>query len=94
MSAIEITENQRGFHQYGEPVVCTYGSTIRVYESSAAMGPHVWLNVKCDGVSLHDQPEGEGTAHLNEEQARELIARLQAWVDEIPERWEFHEAQS
>lgn len=24
---------------------------------------------------------------VNEEQARELIARLQAWLDEIPTRW-------
>ena len=85
---IEITETSRGFHIYGEPVVCTYGSEIRVYESSAGDVPHVWLSVKCDGVSLHDQPEGEGAAHLNENQARSLIARLQAWVDEIPSRWE------
>lgn len=84
---IEIAKTNRGFHIYGEPVVCTYGSEIRVYESSAATGPRVWLSVKCDGISLHDQPEGEGTAHLDENQARALIARLQAWVDEIPSRW-------
>lgn len=87
-TTIDITENARGFHVYGEPVICTYGSTIRVYESSAASGPHVWLNVLCDGNILRHQPSGEGTAHLNEEQARALVARLQAWLDEIPSRWE------
>lgn len=86
--SVSVTTNIRGFHIYGEPVVCTYGSEVSVYESSAADGPHVWLKVKCDGEILHHQPEGEGVSHLNEEQARAVIARLQAWVDEIPERWE------
>ena len=85
---LEIQVTNRGFHEYGQPVICTYGSEIRVYESSAASGPHVWLKVKCADVSLHHQPPGEGTAHLNEEQARAVIERLQAWLDEIPTRWE------
>lgn len=77
----------RGFHGYGKPLHCTYKSKIEVYESSAANGPHVWLSVRVDPAVLDMQEYGEGTAHLNERQARALIDRLQAWVDEIPKRW-------
>lgn len=77
----------RGFHEYGDPMHCTYGTDIAVYESSAAAGPHVWLKLRCDPRFLGDQPGGEGTAHLNKRQALALIARLQTWVDEIPSRW-------
>ncbi len=77
----------RGFHGYGKPMRCTYRTEIEVYESSSASGPHVWLNVKCDPAVLSKQEPGEGTAHLNEKQARALIDRLQTWVDEIPKRW-------
>lgn len=87
MSAVKIEENVRGFHIYGEPVICTYGTAVRVYESSSAEGPHVWLNVTVDPRRLKDQPSGEGTAHLNEQQARDVVARLLAWLDEIPSRW-------
>lgn len=84
---MKITKTNRGFHKYGTPVRCTYGSTVRVYESSAATGPRVWLNIVCDPTVLRDQPAGEGTAHLNQKQARAIVARLQAWLDEIPVRW-------
>lgn len=89
MSEVKIIErSDRGFHQYGEePVRCTYGTSVEVYESSSAEGPHVWLKLLCDSHVLSNQAAGEGTAHLNEAQAREVIARLQAWVDEIPSRW-------
>jgi hypothetical protein len=86
---VNITKRgDRGFHQYGVPVVCTYGSQVEVYESSSAEGPHVWIKVQVDPRVLTRQPYGEGVAHLNEEQARAVIARLQAWLDEIPSRWE------
>lgn len=84
-----IKRNDRGFHQYGDPIVCTYGSRIEVYESSIADGPHCWIQIFCDPRMLPNQPSGRGVAHLNEEQARGLIARLQAWLDEIPSRWNF-----
>jgi hypothetical protein len=81
-----IDRGDRGFHGYGEPFKCTYGTEVEVYESSAAINPHVWLKLT-QGGSLHFE-DGEGVAHLDEEQARALIARLQAWLDEIPSRWE------
>lgn len=83
MSAAITPRGDRGFHQYGEDQHCTYGTRIRVYESSAASGPHVWLALY-ESAPLDMACAG---AHLNETQARELIARLQAWLDEIPSRW-------
>ncbi|AVP67345.1 hypothetical protein [Prescottella equi] len=81
MSDIEITTTPRGFHRYGTPVATTYGHTVDVYESSAASGPHVWLAVESGETT------SPGHVHLNEEQARAVVARLQAWLDEIPARW-------
>ena len=84
---VEVSQSGRGFNIYGPPSHCTYGTKIEVYESSSASGPHLWLNLTCDPDVLTKQPAGEGTAHLTPKQARELIARLQCWLDEIPTRW-------
>jgi hypothetical protein len=85
---VEITtRSDRGFHQYGEDHRCCYGTKIRVYESSSAEGPHVWLALEQDVTVLNKPEPGIAHAHLDEAQARILIARLQAWVDEIPTRW-------
>jgi hypothetical protein len=77
----------RGFHGYGKPMRCEYRTEIEVYESSSASGPHVWLSLKVDPTVLRQQPSGEAVAHMNAKQARDLIARLQTFVDEIPKRW-------
>lgn len=45
------------------------GHTVRVYESSAASGPHLWLSVK-DG-------EGKATVHLEVETALRLADQIQ-----------------
>jgi hypothetical protein len=79
-SNVETTTTPRGFHVYGGPVVNGRGEMVQVYESSNAMGPHVWLEL--------DRRDGNGVnIELNEENARATIARLQAWLDEIPARW-------
>jgi len=89
MTEIDITVNERGFHGYGNPVETTYGHVVRVYESSAASGPHCWLDIaKHFDLGNGDIPRERATAHLNEEQARAIAARLLAWADEIPSRWE------
>lgn len=93
MDEVQITTtSDRGFHQYGEPFCCTYRTRLRVYESSSAEAPHVWLHMQSDLTVLRDEQRGEATAHLNEEQARALIARLQSWLDEIPARWGANDA--
>lgn len=85
LSGIPITSNSRGFHVYGDRVSTDYGAEVRVYESSAASGPHVWMSVTPGSV----QPGKDGvvTAHMDVNQTRAVIARLQAWLDEIPTRW-------
>lgn len=59
-----------------EPITCAYGSEVKVYESSAASGPHIWLNVQTDVGVLTQQKPGEGTAHLTLEQAELLRDQL------------------
>lgn len=59
-----------------EPITCAYGSEVKVYESSAASGPHIWLNVQTDVGALTQQKPGEGTAHLTLEQAELLRDQL------------------
>lgn len=81
------TTNERGFYKYGETQQCTYNTEIDVYESSSAEGPHVWLALEQDSNIFPHARAGKAHAHLNEEQARVLISRLQAFVDDIPSRW-------
>lgn len=81
---IEITSNQRGFHQYGEPVQTSYGDSVSVYESSAASGPHCWLRIN---PAEYQRGNDDMCAHLNVEQATAIRDRLNAWLDEIPARW-------
>lgn len=76
---MRITKDCRGFREYGT-VTCSYGTTLRVKESSSAEGPHVWLFVSSDPRRLRE-PEGEASAHLTRRQAKALVARLQAWLD-------------
>jgi hypothetical protein len=85
---VDVTErSDRGFHQYGDDAKCGYGTNIRVYESSSAEAPHVWLALEQDAAILHRPESGIAHAHLTEDGARYLIERLQAWLDEIPSRW-------
>lgn len=66
--------SERGFKQM-EPFTCTYGSHVRVYESSSAESPHIWVNI--DASPWHTEAkEGEGVAHLSLEQAALLRDQL------------------
>lgn len=88
--AIEITErNDRGFHQYGEPVRSAYGDLVEVYESSAASAAHCWLRIYDDGQSVvRHEKAGDMMAHLTVEQATAVRDRLTAFIDEESERWD------
>jgi hypothetical protein len=81
MKSVKIYKTPRGFHDYGKPIIDSYGTEIIVRESSSAEGPHVWI--------LIHPPEKHPTLnpHLNKRQSKELIRRLQTWIDEIPSRW-------
>lgn len=73
--------SDRGF-KYMPEIHGTYASThgdyIRVYESSAADAPHVWLNVSSE---LADKIAGGGaTLHLTTDDALKLADQLQFLV--------------
>lgn len=73
-----VPASDRGFLTYaGGPIPTTRGTQITVRESSAALGPHVWLFVE----------EGDDP-HLDLDQALALHAALGQFIDGVPERWE------
>lgn len=78
------SETGRGFRVYGGSAVNTsYGHPveIRVQESSAASGPHVWLFIgHAPGMKDRDP-------HLSLADAIEIRDRLTQFIDEVPERW-------
>lgn len=56
------TVSDRGF-RHMPPVVGTYDSTVKLYESSAADGPHVWLMITSTD-RRYDDCNSSLTAHL------------------------------
>lgn len=61
------TFSKRGFKHMPE-LHCDYGSEVRVYESSAAVSPFIWLDVK--------HRSGSGTAHMTLDDAARLRDQL------------------
>lgn len=49
----EIEYTQRGFARTG-PVEDSYGGQVKVYESSSAREPHIWLSYKGDVMAHPD----------------------------------------
>lgn len=76
MSTRLFKRGDRGFRSVGRPFSCTYGTRIDVYESSAAIGPRLWLNLKCNWT--HEP--SDTSAHLDRRQASLLVMKLQAWL--------------
>lgn len=76
---MKSTESDRGF-KHLEEIVCSYGSGVRVYESSAASQPYIWLRVE---QGKHGSSLGEATAvaHLTLEQAIDLCGQLEWIID-------------
>lgn len=85
MNDVEITLNGRGFEKYGDNVTGDYGELIRVCESSAARGPHCWLEIE----SPMEKYGGMAAAHLTLDQAIAIRDRLSAFIDHAPKRWGF-----
>lgn len=79
---MKVEPNGRGFKQ-SEELICTYGTKVRVQESSAAMEPHIWIymdqphdiNSACIAMQTDQEYTGEystASAHLTLEQAKEI----------------------
>lgn len=78
---MEHTHSERGFTQM-EPLVCDYGTGIRVYESSAAMAPHIWLALsQGQDPKLSNLEKSEAHAHMPLETAEQLRDQL-TWLIE------------
>lgn len=58
-----LSTSDRGFKRF-EAVPSTYGGEVKVYESSAAEGPHLWLNATAP-VSLNEPDGAQVTAALH-----------------------------
>lgn len=70
----------RGF-QHLPPITGAYGGTVRVYESSAASGPHLWLAVTEDGSARLDGETTEAHSHLTVEAAGHLADQIRWLID-------------
>lgn len=69
---MKVTTSDRGFKSL-EPITDAHGGTVKVYESSAAISPHIWVTI--EGV------EGVSDSCLTLEQAEELINQLRYLID-------------
>lgn len=79
-----VPASDRGFMLYGGSAVRTsYGHPveIRVQESSAASGPHVWMFIDAAPGMKGREP------HLSLADAIEIRDRLTQFIDDVPERW-------
>lgn len=76
MDAPEFETTDRGFKHY-TPVVTGYGHAVRIYESSAASEPHVWMAIN-GGLSAVGEKPGEAHVHMTFEQTDEVVVRLMA----------------
>lgn len=76
------TLTARGF-KHLEPIPDSRGGEIRLYESSAAYEPCVWLSIRqADGAKIM-----EARAHLTLDQARVLRKQLK-WLIENHYQWD------
>lgn len=66
--AIEYEESDRGFKQYG-PIETDYGHVLRVYESSAATRPCLWLSVDPQAAATKDRGGRELGVHMTLDEA-------------------------
>jgi len=76
----EPTVTERGFRHMPD-IPSTTGGHVRVYESSAASGPHIWIRTE-QPSDLNDPSSDpvEAVAHLPLEAAEQLRDQLTALI--------------
>lgn len=73
---LETTTTDRGFDHL-PPIPSEYGGEVRVSESSAAFGPHVWLRATCPAdLNRPGGPTVEAPMHLTAENAWKVAEQL------------------
>jgi hypothetical protein len=79
MTSFGVTD--RGLRHY-DPIPTDYGHEVRIYESSSAEAPHLWLSVELTPEGgQHGLLPQEATAHLTLDQARAIRDALDAAID-------------
>lgn len=77
---LTVDRSGRGFAHL-PPIPSEYGGEVRAYESSAAMGPHIWVRIECPAdLNEPDGPTVEAVAHLTAENAGRLGDQLHLLV--------------
>jgi hypothetical protein len=70
-------KDSRGFQTFTD-FHCTYGTEVRVKESSAAgNGPRIWVFMEEDHTILTKPELGAASAHLTFAQAKKLVKALE-----------------
>ena len=84
-------KTERGFSVYGE-LEDTYGSSIKVVESSVAGDPCCW--VFCDAFDHKSPGRKPSTPHLSVPEAKKLVQCLQNFINdsEDPKHWKNSES--
>lgn len=76
---LQPTTTDRGF-KHMPPIPSKYGGDVKVYESSAAIGPHLWLRAESPvDMNKPDGPTVEAVIHLRADDAWHLSEQLQ-WL--------------
>jgi hypothetical protein len=88
---LAVETSDRGFDRL-PAIPSAYGGNVRVYESSAAMHPHIWLTATApENLNRPDGPTLEAPMHLTAEDAWKLADQLRYLVrnhyqgDAVPE---------
>jgi len=77
---VNVATSDRGFVRL-PPIPSEYGGNVRVYESSAAMGPHIWLTATAPAnLNEPDGPAVQAPIHLTLDNARKLAEQIQFLV--------------
>lgn len=78
---MQATITSRGF-VHMPPISCAYGGDVRVYESSAASAPHIWVLARQLSDMNDDRSELiESAVHLTLESAQQLRDQLNYLID-------------
>ena len=67
------------YRNIGTPLIDNHKGVIEIWESASIINPAIWLNISAFDWLANKQRNI--SAHLNIKQAKELIRRLQTWVE-------------
>lgn len=80
--------NDRGFVA-NEETKTAYGATVRFGESSAAMGPHIWMWINQPPPQHPGMlEEAQASVHMNLAQAEEIRDKLNELIVHAKETWD------